>query len=255
MPSSDKQTIHRPSRARVEKLAAEMGLNLNSDEIDDYYSLINGTLGDIEQVVEADDPRFEIHETQYTDRSPGYRPGSDEDPYNAWITKCTVEGADSGPLSGMEIGLKDNVALAGYEMTCGSSVLEGYVPQIDATVATRLLEAGATITGKLNMESFAFSGSSDTSDFGTVETPHAEGYLTGGSSSGSGAAPAAGDCDAAIGGDQGDRSVYRARGPGWSVSSRRQVSFRTPVFSPSIEGTIILAHRHGLSRMRRLSWR
>ncbi len=203
MPSSDKQTIHRPSRARVEKLAAEMGLNLNSDEIDDYYSLINGTLGDIEQVVEADDPRFEIHETQYTDRSPGYRPGSDEDPYNAWITKCTVEGADSGPLSGMEIGLKDNVALAGYEMTCGSSVLEGYVPQIDATVATRLLEAGATITGKLNMESFAFSGSSDTSDFGTVETPHAEGYLTGGSSSGSGAAPAAGDCDAAIGGDQG----------------------------------------------------
>ncbi len=62
-----------------------------------------------------------------------------EHPYNAWITKFTVEGAEDGPLSGMEIGLKDNIALAGYEMTCGSSVLEGYVPQIDATVATRLL--------------------------------------------------------------------------------------------------------------------
>lgn len=203
MPSSDDQTIHRPSRERVNKLAESAGLSLNDQELADYYELINGTFDDIEAVIEADDPQFGVHEIQYTDRSPGYRPGADEDSYNAWITKCKVEGAENGPLSGMEIGLKDNIALAGYEMTCGSSVLEGYVPQIDATVATRLLEAGATITGKLNMESFAFSGSSDTSDFGTVETPHAEGHLTGGSSSGSGAAPAAGDCDAAIGGDQG----------------------------------------------------
>jgi amidase len=203
MPRSDESTIHRPSEARLAELAAGANLALNEQELEDYHALVNGALDDIERVAEANEPQFGVHELQYTDRSPGYRPDSDEDPYNAWITKCTVEGATSGPLSGMEIGLKDNIALAGYEMTCGSSVLEGYVPQIDATVVTRLLDAGATITGKLNMESFAWSGSSDTSDFGTVETPHAEGYLTGGSSSGSGAAPAAGDCDAALGGDQG----------------------------------------------------
>lgn len=203
MPSSDDQTIHQPSQERLVELAAAAGLSLNDQEVEDYQQLVNSTLEAAERVAEADNPRFGVHDIKYTDRSPGYRPDADEDPYNAWITKFTVEGAEDGPLSGMEIGLKDNIALAGYEMTCGSSVLEGYVPQIDATVATRLLDAGATLTGKLNMESFAWSGSSDTSDFGTVETPHAEGYLTGGSSSGSGAAPAAGDCDAALGGDQG----------------------------------------------------
>lgn len=203
MPSSDDQTIHQPSQERLVELAAAAGLSLNDQEVEDYQQLVNSTLAEAERVAEADNPRFGVHNIKYTDRSPGYRPDADEDPYNAWITKFTVEGAENGPLSGMEIGLKDNIALAGYEMTCGSSVLEGYVPQIDATVATRLLDAGATLTGKLNMESFAWSGSSDTSDFGTVETPHAEGHLTGGSSSGSGAAPAAGDCDAALGGDQG----------------------------------------------------
>jgi amidase len=82
-------------------------------------------------------------------------------------------------------------------------LFEGYVPEIDATIVTRLLNAGATITGKLNMESFAFSGSSDTSDFGTVTNPRAPEYIAGGSSSGSGAAVAAGEVDVAIGGDQG----------------------------------------------------
>lgn len=165
--------------------------------------LVEATLDSIEEIEEWPEPGFDLHEREYTDRSGSYRPDSEEDPYNAWISKFRVEGADDGPLAGMDVGLKDSIALAGYELTCGSAVLEGYVPQIDATVATRLLDAGATITGKLNMESFAWSGSSDTSDFGTVPTPHDTNHLAGGSSSGSGAAPAAGDCEVAIGGDQG----------------------------------------------------
>lgn len=202
MPRSDEDTIHRPSKARIEALANAENLHLNESEIEDYHELVNSTLEQIETVATATEPQFGPHEIQHTDRSPGYQPGED-DPHNAWVTKCTVEGADEGPLSDLEIGLKDNIALAGYEMTCGSSVLTGFVPQIDATVASRLLDAGATIVGKLNMESFAWSGSSDTSDFGTVPTPHDTDHLAGGSSSGSGAAPAAGECDVALGGDQG----------------------------------------------------
>lgn len=203
MPRSDEDTIHRPSAADIKNFAAAENLNLNDQEQTDYYELVIQTLNQVDRIAEAAEPQFGPHEIEYTDRSPGYRPDEEEDPYNAWVTKCTVEGADDGPLSDLEIGLKDSIALAGYEMTCGSSVLEGFVPQIDATVTKRLLDAGATIVGKLNMESFAWSGSSDVSDFGTVPTPHDTGHLAGGSSSGSGAAPAAGDCDVALGGDQG----------------------------------------------------
>lgn len=203
MPESDSHTIRRPSTEELLAVADHYDLDLNENEQVEYAELVEATLESIEELDEALEPRFDLHEREYTDRSASYRPDSKEDPYNAWITKFRVGGADEGPLSGMEVGLKDSIALAGYELTCGSTVLEGYVPQIDATVATRLLDAGATITGKLNMESFAWSGSSDTSDFGTVPTPHDDDHLAGGSSSGSGAAPAAGDCDIAIGGDQG----------------------------------------------------
>lgn len=203
MAKSNTQGIRRPSAEELRSVAEYYNVTLNNSELEDYDELVDALLDSIDIVDDYPEPRFDVHEREYTDRSASYRPTEDEDPYNAWILKCRVEGSDDGPLAGMEVGLKDSIALAGYELTCGSSLLEGYVPQIDATVATRLLEAGATITGKLNMESFAWSGSSDTSDFGTVPTPHDDDHLAGGSSSGSGAAPAAGDCDIAIGTDQG----------------------------------------------------
>ena len=195
--------IRRPSRAELQEIAAEANMPLNEEELEEYGDLVAGTLDVLERVQEIPEPTFAPHETAYPDRSGAYRPTDEEDPHNAWITRVNVEGADSGPLAGRAIGLKDNVSLAGVEMTCGSQVLEGYVPDVDATIVERLLDAGGTITGKLNMESFAFSGSSDTSDFGTVSNPRASGHIAGGSSSGSGAAPAAGEVDIAIGGDQG----------------------------------------------------
>lgn len=203
MGENNTQNIRRPSTEELDAIAEQYELDLNEQERADYKELVDSTLQSIEELDGQPEPQFDLHDRKYTDRSASYRPDTEEDPYNAWVSKFRVEGADSGPLAGTEVGLKDSIALAGYELTCGSAVLEGYVPQIDATVATRLLDAGATITGKLNMESFAWSGSSDTSDFGTVPTPHDEDHLAGGSSSGSGAAPAAGDCDIAIGGDQG----------------------------------------------------
>ena len=195
--------IRRPSQGELREIAADAHIPLNDREVEDYAELVAGTLDVLEGVQEIPDPTFAPHGTAYPDRSGAYRPPPEENPHNAWITRVEVEGAEEGPLAGKTVGLKDNVCFAGVETTCGSQVLEGYVPDVDATIVERLLDAGGTITGKLNMESFAFSGSSDTSDFGTVSNPRAPGHIAGGSSSGSGAAPAAGEVDIAIGGDQG----------------------------------------------------
>ena len=99
--------------------------------------------------------------------------------------------------------LKDNVLLAGVSMMNGASSLEGYVPDIDATIVTRMLDAGATIVGKAHCEYFCFSGGSHTSALGPVVNPRKGGDSAGGSSSGSAALVAAGEVDMAIGGDQG----------------------------------------------------
>src|SRR5204862_5677856 len=84
----------------------------------------------------------------------------------------------------------------------GANVLEGYVPDVDATIVERILDAGGEIAGKAVCEYFCVSGGSHTSSTGPVHNPRKRGYTTGGSSSGSAALVAAGDVDMAIGGDQ-----------------------------------------------------
>src|SRR6185312_8976738 len=81
--------------------------------------------------------------------------------------------------------------------------LEGYTPDFDATIVTRMLDAGAEIAGKVHCESFCMSGGSHTNAVGAVHNPHKMGYSAGGSSSGSGVVVALGEVDMAIGGDQG----------------------------------------------------
>ena len=88
-------------------------------------------------------------------------------------------------------------------MMNGASTLEGYVPDVDATIVTRILDAGGTIAGKAHCEYFCFSGGSHTSATGPVHNPRKMGYSAGGSSSGSAALVAAGEVPMAIGGDQG----------------------------------------------------
>lgn len=195
--------IRRPAKSELVEIAEQHGFEMSEQELEDYATIVEGTLDAFERVQELPEPTFEPHDIEYPDRATGHRPKDAENPHNSWITKTRVEGASDGPLAGKTVGLKDNICLAGVEMTVGSRMLEGYRPQVDATIVDRLLDAGATITGKLNMESFAFSGSSDTSDFGTVSNPRAPDYIAGGSSSGSAAAIAAGECDITIGGDQG----------------------------------------------------
>ena len=123
--------------------------------------------------------------------------------YNAYITAETIEGADDGPLAGKTVAVKDNISTEGVRTTCGSAMLADYVPPYDATVVERLKTAGATISGKTNMDEFGMGTTTETSAFGAVENPVAQGHVPGGSSGGSAAVVAAGDADYALGSDTG----------------------------------------------------
>ncbi|MBT5897878.1 MAG: amidase [Rhodospirillaceae bacterium] len=191
--------VQLPTPEQILDLADDMGLDLTDADVQSYIDLFRGNV-DAYNVVDAmPDNLPQVHYP----RTPGYRPRAEENPYNAWYIKTEVKGASRGKLKGKTVVLKDNVMLAGVPMMNGAATLEGYVPEIDATVATRLLDAGATIVGKSHCENFCLSGGSHTNATGPVHNPHKMGYSAGGSSSGSAALLAAGEVDMAIGGDQG----------------------------------------------------
>lgn len=192
--------VRRPTLDELEEIAARHHIRLSDTELETLANVIDDQLELYEQLDELPTRQQKFEHTQ---RSPGYRPASTENPNNAFITKCEVVGAEKGPLAGYTVGVKDSIAVAGVEMTCGSKLLEGYVPSQDATVITRLLDAGTTITAKTNMEDMAWSGSGELSAFGPVTNPRNAGYLAAGSSGGSAAAVAAELVDVALGTDQG----------------------------------------------------
>ncbi|MDP8926300.1 MAG: amidase [Actinomycetota bacterium] len=112
-----------------------------------------------------------------------------------------LAGEYRGPLHGVPIALKDLIYTKGVRTTMGSAFFEGYVPDHSATVASKLEEAGAILIGKTNTHEFAYGPTGDRSHFGPVKNPYDPARISGGSSSGSGAAVAAGLCYAALGSD------------------------------------------------------
>ena len=130
------------------------------------------------------------------------RPTPEENPLGAWYVRTEIRGAESGALHGRQVAIKDNILVAGVPMMNGAAFLDGLVPDVDATVVTRLLDAGAIIAGKSVCEFLCVSGGSCTASTGVVRNPHHPEYSAGGSSSGSAALVASGSVDLALGCDQ-----------------------------------------------------
>ena len=191
-------TVKYPTIEELKVVGEEIGLQLSDADAESFHGLLGPM---IEAYRALDEMPDNLPAVKYP-REAGYRPSGEENRYNAWYYRTSVKGSAEGKLAGRRVVLKDNIMLAGVPMMCGSRILEGYVPEIDATVATRLLEAGAEIVGKATCECFCLSGGSHTSDSGPVLNPPRTGYSAGGSSSGCAALVAAGEVEMAIGGDQ-----------------------------------------------------
>jgi amidase len=191
--------LRKPPLSELKRIAGAYGLELNQDDLTSFRNLMDGVLTSYRRLDQFAEPTLPVGYR----RDAGYRPTAVENRLNAWYWKCSIKGAQSGPLAGKKIAIKDNVCVAGIPMMNGSNVLEGYVPDVDATIVTRILDAGGEIVGKAVCEHLCFSGGSHTSDTGPVLNPHDPKRSAGGSSSGSAALVVAGECDMAIGGDQG----------------------------------------------------
>src|SRR5213596_3288147 len=197
--STAPRPLRKPPLNELGRIAKSYGLDLSAEDLASFRNLMDGVLASYRRLDQFAEPTLPV---KYP-RDAGYRPPASENRLNAWYWKCSIKGATSGPLAGKKIAIKDNVCVAGIPMMNGSAVLEGYVPDVDATLVTRILDAGGEIAGKAVCEHLCFSGGTHTSDTSPVYNPHNATPSAGGSSSGSAALVVAGECDMAIGGDQG----------------------------------------------------
>jgi len=188
-----------PTIDEMKVLAESLHFTMSLEELKEYRSLIVENLA----VYEALDAMVEPKPAVKYPRTPGRRPEPGEDPYNAWYYKTEIHGAPNGLLAGKRVVFKDVICVAGVPMGCGTSVMEGFVPDVDATVVTRILDAGGIVAGKAASEGFSSGGAGHNSATGPVRNPHDLSRSSGGSSNGSGALVAAKEVDLAIGGDQG----------------------------------------------------
>ncbi len=191
--------VKRPTLEQLKDIVQSLHMSMSDREVGEYLDVMEGTFKAYDRVAQLPD---NLPQVRYP-RTPGARPTEVENSLNAWAVKSVVQGAAHGPLSGKEIVLKDNVCLAGVPMMNGARTLDGYVPDIDATIVTRILDAGGTIVGKAHCESFCLSGGSHTTQVAPVHNPYRFGYSAGGSSCGSAALVGSGEVKIAIGGDQG----------------------------------------------------
>jgi len=190
--------FQRPGIPDLRRAAQQLGMNPS----DDYLRAVDEITGPLARAYAALDAMpDELPAVKYP-RGPAHRPHGDENKYGAWYVKTSIKGKPGGKLAGRRIALKDNVCLAGVPMMIGADIFEGYVPDVDATIVERILDAGGEIAGKAVCEYYCVSGGSHTSSTGPVQNPRKPGYTTGGSSSGSAALVASGEVDMAIGGDQ-----------------------------------------------------
>jgi len=186
-----------PTVKQLEEYCKVYGFEYTPEQMKEVQTLVTGSLKPYELLSRLPDNQPKV---EYP-RSGSWEPEDNE--FNAWYVKCDIKGAPEGKLKGKTFGIKDNVCVAGVAMMNGSHTMEGYVPNMDATIVTRILKAGGNIIGKTHCEDLCLSGGSHTNFKAPVLNPHNKEYVTGGSSSGSGAVVAGGQADMSIACDQG----------------------------------------------------
>ncbi len=192
-------SVRKPTVEQILDIADGFGLELTIEDAESFQGIMGGAIASYARVDELVEPTPPVK----FPRTPGYRPDEAENPYNGWYWKTDIPGAAEGVLAGKRVAVKDNICVAGVPLMNGSRMLEGYVPDVDATVVTRILDAGGIIAGKAACEDLCFSAGSHTCATGPIRNPHNPAHSAGGSSGGSAAVIAAGDVPMALGGDQG----------------------------------------------------
>lgn len=178
-----------PTGAQLRRYAARRQLELTPAELDAIGPTIDTFVRTLRGLQAIEQPQARL---RHPDREAGRQPEPSEDPQHALSHVCEIRGAKTGPLAGMRIGVKDNIAVAGLPMAAGALRPPLVAPGEDAIVVERLLDAGATVVAKT-----VIGPNSDTTN------PIDPAYSTGGSSSGSAVAVATGLVDGALGADQG----------------------------------------------------
>jgi amidase len=151
-----------PDIDEVVAVAKELGIHLGPDEAVMYQKYLTEHLEQLDTFVqsrleEPKPPEFSAS------RGLGYRPSPEEDPLNAWMWKCQIEGSAEGLLAGKMVSYNDHIAVAGIPMSFGSFALEGFIPDFDATVVTRALKEGgenepATVSSYIRAVAHGWSG-------------------------------------------------------------------------------------------------
>ncbi|KAK4919425.1 hypothetical protein LTR49_012959 [Elasticomyces elasticus] len=185
----------------LDEVCKSLGVKLKNEEREDYRKLLAVFDESARELMEMDDYIPAVDLVRFP-RTGYWKP---EQTHGAWAWRCDIKDTqpNNGILAGKTVCLKDMISVKDIPMLMGTEFVTGYVPDMDATVVARILEAGGWITGKAVCENLCHSATSHSSSTGTVENPHAKGYSAGGSSSGSGVLVSLGEADMSIGADQG----------------------------------------------------
>lgn len=186
-----------PTDDEILAAAAELGFDLTAADCGFYRSFMDPDLEAYEFIETAGEPKPAL---RVPDRG-WWRPEPDENEFGAWQARTEIRTDAQGPLTGRSVALSDNICLADVPMAIGTSFLRDFRPDRDATVVNRLLDSGATITGKAHCEYLGIPNGSHTSAAGPVRNPRRPAHSSGGAASGAAALVASGAADLAVGTD------------------------------------------------------
>ena len=169
--------------------AVELGKKIKAKEI----SVTEATQAYLDQIEKVEN---DVHSYVTIDKEGALKRAEE-------VQKMIDDGTLLSPLAGVPVAIKDNMCTKGTRTTCSSKILENFVPTFTSEAVLNLEKAGAVIIGKTNMDEFAMGSTTETSYYGVTRNPWNTEHVPGGSSGGSAAAVAAGECAYALGSDTG----------------------------------------------------